>query len=56
MTKNLTPPLTTVLAPTEEVGKIAAEQLFSLFHQQFPKDITLLLTELIIRRSCGCNA
>jgi len=52
----LTPPLTTVSAPTEEVGRIAAEQLFSLFHKQFPEDVTLLSTELIIRRSCGCNA
>jgi DNA-binding LacI/PurR family transcriptional regulator len=52
----LTPPLTTVSAPTEEVGRIAAEQLFSLFDKQFPEDVTLLSTELIIRRSCGCNA
>jgi DNA-binding LacI/PurR family transcriptional regulator len=52
----LTPPLTTVSAPTEAVGRIAAERLFSLFDKQFPEDITLLPTELIIRRSCGCNA
>ena len=52
----LTPPLTTVSAPTESVGRIAAEQLFSLFDKQFPEDVTLLPTELIIRRSCGCNA
>lgn len=52
----LTPPLTTVSAPTETVGRIATEQLFSLFDKQFPEDITLLSTELIIRRSCGCNA
>jgi LacI family transcriptional regulator len=51
----LTPPLTTVSAPTESVGRIAAEQLFSLFDKQFLEDITLLPTELIIRRSCGCN-
>jgi len=51
----LTPPLTTVSAPTETVGRIAAERLFSLFDKQFPADITLLPTELIIRRSCGCN-
>jgi LacI family transcriptional regulator len=52
----LTPPLTTVSAPTETVGRIAAEQLFSLFDKQFPENVTLLATELIIRRSCGCNA
>lgn len=51
----LTPPLTTVSAPTETVGRIATEQLFSLFDKQFPGDITLLPTELITRRSCGCN-
>ena len=53
----LTPPLTTVSAPTETVGRIAAEQLFSLFDKQYPEDdVTLLPTELIIRRSCGCTS
>lgn len=52
----LTPPLTTVSAPTENVGRIAAEQLFSLFDNQFLEEVTLLPTELILRRSCGCNA
>ncbi len=51
----LSPPLTTVAAPTEKVGQIAAEQLFSLLDQQFLDGITLLPTELIIRRSCGCD-
>jgi LacI family transcriptional regulator len=51
----LTPPLTTVSAPTETVGRIAAERLFSLFDKQFQEDMTLLPTELIIRRSCGCS-
>lgn len=51
----LTPPLTTVSAPTETVGRIATEQLFSLLDKQFLADVTLLPTELITRRSCGCN-
>jgi len=51
----LTPPLTTVVAPTEQVGRIATEKLFSLFEGQFHEDVTLLPTELILRRSCGCN-
>ncbi len=51
----LTPPLTTVSASTESVGRIAAEQLFSIFDKQRPEDVTLLPTELIIRGSCGCN-
>lgn len=50
----LNPPLTTVSAPTEAVGRIATEQLFSLFDNQFPGDVTLLPTELITRHSCGC--
>ena len=51
----LTPPLTTVSAPTQTVGRIAAERLFSLFDKQFLDELTLLPTELIIRRSCGCG-
>jgi LacI family transcriptional regulator len=51
----LTPSLTTVGAPTEDVGRIAAEKLFSIFEQQFPEELTLLPTELIFRHSCGCN-
>jgi LacI family transcriptional regulator len=52
----LTPPLTTIHAPTESVGQLAAEQLFGLIEKQLPADgVTLLPTELIIRRSCGCD-
>ncbi|MCC7117981.1 MAG: LacI family DNA-binding transcriptional regulator [Anaerolineales bacterium] len=50
----LNPPLTTVSAPTEAVGRIAAERLFSLFDKQSAEGVTLLPTELIIRHSCGC--
>lgn len=50
----LNPPLTTVRAPTEVVGRIATERLFSLLEHQ-PADGTLVLpTEIILRRSCGC--
>src|SRR5262249_4908685 len=38
----LTPPLTTVRAPTEAVGRIAAEQLFALLKSENPEDIILL--------------
>ena len=51
----LTPSLTTVRAPTEEVGRIAAEQLFQLIDEQHLSGVTVLPTELIIRRSCGCH-
>jgi DNA-binding LacI/PurR family transcriptional regulator len=51
----LTPPLTTVRAPTEEVGRSAARQLFRLLEGKLPQPATLHPTEMIIRRSCGCN-
>jgi len=57
MAPYLTPPLTTVRAPTEEVGQEAARQLLQII--QAPGSITgttLLPTELVIRRSCGCKA
>ena len=56
MAPYLTPPLTTVRAPTGEVGEEAARQLIQAI--QAPGSVngtTLLPTELVIRRSCGCN-
>jgi DNA-binding LacI/PurR family transcriptional regulator len=50
----LTPPLTTVRAPTETVGRIAAERLFHLLKEGDSEGMALLPTELIIRHSCGC--
>jgi LacI family transcriptional regulator len=52
----LTPPLTTVHAPTEYVGKTAARYLFKLLATQEVDPVTLLPTKIIIRRSCGCSA
>jgi DNA-binding LacI/PurR family transcriptional regulator len=51
----LNPPLTTVRAPTERVGQIAAEQLFGLLEDQPANGVTILPTEIIYRRSCGCT-
>ena len=51
----LTPPLTTVRAPTEAVGRIAAERLFELLIDEDSDGVVLLPTEIIIRRSCGCS-
>jgi DNA-binding LacI/PurR family transcriptional regulator len=51
----LTPPLTTVRAPTEEVGRVAAKQLVNLIHHGQVDPLTLLPTEIVIRRSCGCQ-
>ena len=51
----LNPPLTTVRAPTRSVGRIATERLFSLFEDQSTDGIMVLPTEIIVRRSCGCQ-
>lgn len=50
----LNPPLTTVHAPTEEVGRAAARQLIRLVRGGEAEALTLLPTRLVIRRSCGC--
>ena len=52
----LNPPLTTVRAPTESVGRIAAERLFSLLENHSSEEAVVLPTEIIFRRSCGCQA
>ncbi len=56
LTSFLNPPLTTVRAPTEQVGRTAAEQLFRLLDKQSPDPMILLPTEIILRRSCGCTS
>ena len=52
----LTPPLTTISAPTELVGQTAAQHLFDYLAGKSVKMVTLLPTEIVIRRSCGCYA
>ncbi len=52
----LTPPLTTVNAPTETVGRTAAKHLFDFLAGKDVELMTLLPTEIVIRRSCGCYA
>jgi LacI family transcriptional regulator len=51
----LNPPLTTVRAPTELVGEIAAGQLAKIFQGLPIEQKVLLPTEIILRRSCGCD-
>jgi DNA-binding LacI/PurR family transcriptional regulator len=51
----LQPPLTTVYAPTREVGEAAAHQLLNLIENRPAEPITLLPTELVLRQSCGCR-
>lgn len=50
----LNPPLTTVRAPTETVGRIATERLFELLEEESSEEVVILPTEIIFRRSCGC--
>jgi DNA-binding LacI/PurR family transcriptional regulator len=52
----LNPPLTTVRAPTESVGRIATERLFALLENASSGEAIVLPTEIIFRRSCGCQA
>lgn len=51
----LNPPLTTVRAPTEDVGRLAAEKLFKLLEDQPVNEMVILPTEIIFRSSCGCT-
>ena len=51
----LDPPLTTVHAPTEEVGRIAAQHLIHLIRTGEARPLTLLPTQIVLRRSCGCD-
>jgi DNA-binding LacI/PurR family transcriptional regulator len=51
----LNPPLTTVRAPTEQVGREAVQQLVRRIHCGQAEPMVLLPTELIIRQSCGCK-
>jgi DNA-binding LacI/PurR family transcriptional regulator len=52
----LLPPLTTVRAPTEQVGKQAVRQLVRIIQGEEVESRLVLSTELTIRQSCGCRA
>jgi DNA-binding LacI/PurR family transcriptional regulator len=51
----LLPPLTTVRAPTEQVGKQAVQQLVRVIQGEEVEARLVLSTELTIRQSCGCH-
>ena len=55
MSPYLSPPLTTVRAPTREVGRVATHHLIDLVEGKPVPPLTLLPTEIVVRRSCGCN-
>jgi DNA-binding LacI/PurR family transcriptional regulator len=54
LSQYLAPPLTTVCAPIEQVGREAILQLVSLIREGQADPLTLLPTQPVIRRSCGC--
>jgi DNA-binding LacI/PurR family transcriptional regulator len=51
----LTPALSTVHAPTDQVGMTAARHLLKLIRHEPVESVILLPTELILRNSCGCS-
>lgn len=51
----LTPALTTVRAPTEQVGRDAVHILAHLLKGEQAEPRLILPTELVIRESCGCR-
>jgi len=55
LSRYLIPPLTTVHAPTEQVGRESVKQLVQLIRGNRAERLMLLPTELVIRRSCGCG-
>lgn len=56
MARHLSPALTTVSAPTEEVGAAAVRQLLARERGEDVTPLVLLPTQVIVRRSCGCPA
>jgi len=52
----MSPPLTTIHAPTEDVGREAVRQLKNLMDGRQAESLTLMRTELVIRESCGCKS
>jgi len=51
----LLPPLTTVIAPTEQVGHQAVRQLVRIIQGEEVEPCLVLPTEIVIRQSCGCH-
>ena len=54
LAQHLVPALTTVDAQVEQAGYSAAKQLIRLIMRGETDKITLLPTQMVLRRSCGC--
>lgn len=55
ISRYLSPPLTTVHVPIMEIGRVATQMLIDLILDERPVISKEFETELVIRRSCGCN-
>ena len=55
LARYLSPSLTTVGAPIEQVGREAVRVLLALRRGLPVTPLVLLPTQLVIRRSCGCG-
>jgi LacI family transcriptional regulator len=55
LSRHLSPALTTVRAPIEQVGEEAVNQLVRLIRTGQAESLIMLPTQLIIRQSCGCS-
>ena len=56
LARHLSPPLTTVSAPTENVGREAVRELVRWRRGEPTRSLVLLPTQLVVRQSCGCGA
>lgn len=57
MAQHFSPHVTTVSAPTEQVGREAVKALLGLLRQEAATTPLILLpTRLVVRQSCGCSA
>ena len=52
----VTPPLTTVHAPTQELGERAMDQILKRLDNETPPSHQTLETHLVSRASCGCTS
>lgn len=53
--QHLNPPLTSVRAPIEQAGYLAATELFTLLAGGEVDALTVLPVEFVIRQTCGCG-
>ena len=53
LSQYLHPPLTTVNAPTTEIGRAATQQLCHLIQGEPTESVTIFKTEIVVRQSCG---